>query len=363
LSATSIAENRTAGTTVGTLSSTAPDSGNTFAYALVAGTGDTGNASFTIVGSQFTTAAAFDFEAKSSYSIRVRTTDLGGLYTEKAFTIGVTDQPEVFAVTADDWTDAGLTLTLGGDGKLHFYRTGTTTDAVPPHDPAKVTGISVVGRGLGDVLVDNYGAAYGTLHFSQATVQAGPINATTVNVQSGQLTATSIVADTLVIGAGSSVVIAETIPPGSTASLATTTSTTQIPTNPVPVLTQSPPVAAVAMSVATVSIESTFVGPLPSTTLQPAATDAALTLASPALPIATSPSPAQQARVLPSVARPVAVSASLDHLTILLALERSAQRSLRALDTVMAEGRSFLTDSPDVFAPARPVRRRTGLSA
>jgi len=46
-------------------------------------------------------------------------------------------------VTAADWTSAGLTLTLGSDGNLHVYTTGTTTDAVPPVAPASVSNIEI----------------------------------------------------------------------------------------------------------------------------------------------------------------------------------------------------------------------------
>ena len=94
LSNASVAENQPVGTTVGTLSTTDPDSGNTFTYSLVTGTGSTDNASFTISGSTLQTAASFNYEAKSSYSVRIRSTDQGGLYTEKAFTINVTNVNE-----------------------------------------------------------------------------------------------------------------------------------------------------------------------------------------------------------------------------------------------------------------------------
>ena len=73
-----MAENQAAGTAVGTFSTTDPDAGDTHTYTLVAGTGDTDNASFQISGGQLQTAAMFDFETKSSYTIRVRTTDSGG---------------------------------------------------------------------------------------------------------------------------------------------------------------------------------------------------------------------------------------------------------------------------------------------
>ncbi|MFN9912220.1 MAG: hypothetical protein ACK53L_06530, partial [Pirellulaceae bacterium] len=39
--------------------------------------------------------SSFNFETKSSYTIRVRSTDQGGLFTEKTFTISITDVPEV----------------------------------------------------------------------------------------------------------------------------------------------------------------------------------------------------------------------------------------------------------------------------
>ena len=94
LAGTVVAENQATGAVVGTLSTTDVDASNTFTYGLVAGTGDEGNAAFAIVGGQLTTVMAFDFEVKNSYSIRVRSTDQGGLFTEKAFTVVVTDVNE-----------------------------------------------------------------------------------------------------------------------------------------------------------------------------------------------------------------------------------------------------------------------------
>jgi len=100
LSAISIAENNSVGDNVGTLSSTDADTSDTFTYTLVAGTGDTDNASFTIVGSTLKAGVAFDFETKSSYSIRVRTTDSSGATFDKPFTITVTDVVEQTAKEA-----------------------------------------------------------------------------------------------------------------------------------------------------------------------------------------------------------------------------------------------------------------------
>ena len=111
LSPASIAENQPSGTAVGTLSSTDPDAGNTFTYSLVVGTGSTDNASFTISGNQLLTAASFDFEAMDSYSIRVRSTDQGGRWLEKALTISVTN--------VNEWpTDLQLCSTTVNEGQL-----------------------------------------------------------------------------------------------------------------------------------------------------------------------------------------------------------------------------------------------------
>jgi ELWxxDGT repeat protein len=87
-----ITENQTAGTIVGSLSTVDPDVGDTWTYSLVAGAGDTDNASFTIDGSNLKTAASFDYETKNSYSIRVRVTDAGSLTYEEVFTIHVSNE-------------------------------------------------------------------------------------------------------------------------------------------------------------------------------------------------------------------------------------------------------------------------------
>ncbi|MFI5452870.1 YDG domain-containing protein [Pedobacter sp. UC225_61] len=94
LSASAINENVAANSTVGALSTTDPDVGNTFTYALVAGTGDTDNAAFTISGSNLNINASPDFETKSSYSVRIRTTDQSGLSFEKVFAITINNLNE-----------------------------------------------------------------------------------------------------------------------------------------------------------------------------------------------------------------------------------------------------------------------------
>jgi hypothetical protein len=89
---TSVAGNLPAGTLVGTFSSTDVDIADTFTYSLVPGMDSADNASFSIAGDQLQTAAVFDSAVKTSYAIRVRTTDngVGNLSFEQAFTITVT---------------------------------------------------------------------------------------------------------------------------------------------------------------------------------------------------------------------------------------------------------------------------------
>lgn len=91
LSGTSILENSATGTAIGTLSTTDPDAGDTHTYSLVSGTGATDNGSFSIVGNELRSSADFDYEEKSSYSIRVRTTDAAGDNYEETFAISVSD--------------------------------------------------------------------------------------------------------------------------------------------------------------------------------------------------------------------------------------------------------------------------------
>jgi hypothetical protein len=100
LSATTVAENQPVGTTVGVLSTSDPDVGDTFTYTLIADPSLDGTGVFEIVGNQLRTREPLDFEAKSSYRIRVRSTDQGGLHVGKVFTITVTnvnDSPKLIS--------------------------------------------------------------------------------------------------------------------------------------------------------------------------------------------------------------------------------------------------------------------------
>ncbi|MEH1865488.1 MAG: esterase-like activity of phytase family protein [Nostoc sp.] len=123
LSATSVNENVTANTVVGTFTTTDPDTGNTFTYSLVAGIDDTDNAAFAIADNSLQVKASPDFEAKSSYSIRVRSTDNGGLSVDKVLAIQVNDLNEAP-------TDLALGVTTVDENVLANTVIGTfqTTD-------------------------------------------------------------------------------------------------------------------------------------------------------------------------------------------------------------------------------------------
>ena len=123
LSSEAINENKSSGTTVGTLSSTDADFGDTFTYTLVAGIGHADNASFSVSGSDLLSAASFNHEMKDSYSIRVRTTDANGLWYEEEFTITVNDINEIP-------TDSALTSTNINENES----SGTTVGALSTTD-------------------------------------------------------------------------------------------------------------------------------------------------------------------------------------------------------------------------------------
>ena len=63
-------------------------------YALVTGTGDTGNAKFTIVGNELRLAGPLDFETQRTYSIRARVTNSSGAWVEEVFEIIIKDANE-----------------------------------------------------------------------------------------------------------------------------------------------------------------------------------------------------------------------------------------------------------------------------
>ncbi len=139
-----VEENQPTGTTVGTLSTTDPDAGETFTYSLVNGPGDNDNNSFSIDGTQLKTEGVFDYEVKSSFSVRIRVTDKGGqgLTFDKSFTIEVTNVNEAP-------TDIVLSPTLIDENQPSGTKVGTLS-ATDPDAGSSFTYSLVNGAGSTD---------------------------------------------------------------------------------------------------------------------------------------------------------------------------------------------------------------------
>ncbi len=122
LSSSSFNNNVESGSTVTELSSSDPDTSDTHTYSLVSGSGDTDNNSFTIDGSSLKIKASPDYETKSSYSIRLQTTDSNGETYAKAFTLSVNNLNDFTATISGTSTSDSLQSTIsddsidGGDG-------------------------------------------------------------------------------------------------------------------------------------------------------------------------------------------------------------------------------------------------------
>ena len=202
------------------MSATDADAGDTFTYTLVSGTGDTDNASFTIDGATLKTAGVFDFETKSSYSVRVRVTDAGGLSFERAFTITVTDvneAPTLTAITDRRVYNVSTSQVVNLAGITAGPETAqTTTTSVSTSNPTVFSAINIVGTQIQftlaagiatpqDVVVtvrvrDNGGVANGGVDSVVRTFRLGidpmPVAAASPNLILGELICVSPVAVT-----------------------------------------------------------------------------------------------------------------------------------------------------------------------
>jgi gliding motility-associated-like protein len=161
---TALYENSSIGTSFAQLSSTADNPSSTFTYSLVAGVGSTDNALFRISGSTIQVAAALNFEAKSNYSIRVRSTDQNGSTFENTFTIALIDVNEaptldpitnkVICATTTDQTINLSGITAGPEANQ------TTSLIVTSSNPAMFTSLTVA-KGTGTLGTLSYKLAPG----------------------------------------------------------------------------------------------------------------------------------------------------------------------------------------------------------
>ena len=137
LSASSVAENQPAGTLVGTLSTSDPDSGQTHTYQLLDASPDCPTVDpgvFAISGDQLLTAQPLDYEAHPTLTACVRSTDNGdpALSVDRPFTVTVTDAndiPSMISLSNDSVAEnlpagqlIGLLSTTDQDaGQTHAY--------------------------------------------------------------------------------------------------------------------------------------------------------------------------------------------------------------------------------------------------
>jgi VCBS repeat-containing protein len=118
---TSINENSPAGSLIGHFSTTSPLNGVGFGYALVKGIGDADNAFFAIVGDTLKIIPSPDYETKPTYSVRVRSTQEGGAFIEKALIITVNDINDIALITG-----SGLASVTEGTAVDALGRLGVT---------------------------------------------------------------------------------------------------------------------------------------------------------------------------------------------------------------------------------------------
>ncbi|BAZ12675.1 YD repeat-containing protein [Calothrix sp. NIES-4071] len=177
LNTSGINENIPADGIIGTLNTTDPDLNNTFAYSLVTGTGSTDNSLFTISGNQLKINASPNLEAKSSYSIRVKTIDQGGLSFEKALTLNVANRNEAptFALLTDNFLAARTPST----NDLNYNLIGRRGGSLPTNVNWVRSGNAQVGNPTAGIDSGNYlltaygGTAALDYNFNTATSQGG----------------------------------------------------------------------------------------------------------------------------------------------------------------------------------------------
>ncbi|WP_075063244.1 cadherin domain-containing protein [Ornatilinea apprima] len=150
LSSTKLDENYPANTAFAILTTVDADYSNTFTYTLVSGAGSTDNASFSIDQDLLVPLASFDYETKSSYAIRLRSTDNEGLYIEKAFTITINNKndppsalglsPASIAENQPAGTQIGILTTADQDAAESHTYTLVSGDGSTDNALVKISG-------------------------------------------------------------------------------------------------------------------------------------------------------------------------------------------------------------------------------
>ncbi|MEL7003975.1 MAG: T9SS type A sorting domain-containing protein [Bacteroidota bacterium] len=121
-----IDENNAVGALIGTLTSDGTDP----VYSLVSGIGDDDNASFSISGDQLTINVSADFEAQSSYSVRVEASNGLGSFAE-VFAISINDVDENITGPVTALINFGRNNSTTVPGWNNVFQNAPTTAMVP----------------------------------------------------------------------------------------------------------------------------------------------------------------------------------------------------------------------------------------
>ncbi len=196
LSSTSISENVPTGTTIGTLSSDDPDAGDTFTYSLVDTSSYPDNNSFVITGTSLKSNAVFNYETKNSYTIKIRSTDAGGLVYSQVIFIDVTNvtlsvsASATTNVTCNGGSNGVITVSsvIGGTASYTYSKDGTNYQSSTTFSGLTATSYTIYAK-------DSYGeigSTYVTVTEPNAvSVSASGTNPTCFSSTNGSITVSS----------------------------------------------------------------------------------------------------------------------------------------------------------------------------
>ena len=159
-----VAENQPAGTLVGNLTTTDVDSTD-FTYSLVEGIGSADNALFQIVNGELQTAAGLNYDAQTTYYIRIRSEQTGdsSLYTEKEFVISATDVDDRVAVLVNGTAGAD-SISVNVDGVLTNQYNIDVNGTVTNYWIGEVLSLDVLGGDGNDSIILGGGIQAATLN-------------------------------------------------------------------------------------------------------------------------------------------------------------------------------------------------------
>jgi|GEM_PF-483937 len=157
LTQTSINENVSANSVVGLLTATLPISGDTCVFTLASGSGDQDNSSFQIVGNQLKLLVSPNFEAKASYSIRIKATEQGGNALDSVFSIAINDLNEIASISGTATASVKEGTNASNAGLLTASGTLTVND--PDAAQSKFdTNVVAANGNLGTLIITESGA-------------------------------------------------------------------------------------------------------------------------------------------------------------------------------------------------------------